>query len=329
MMEGFDMEAAVGQLSEEMGWETPEEPTPGEEISSDIEPETPSEEVPAPKEAPTEPPADVPAEPPAEAVAAPKTWRAEAAAEFGKLPSVVQQEILKRESDIFSGIEQYKAEADYGKGFRTALAPYAQTLERYGIDPHAQVAELFETQFRLAFGTPQEKMQVLQGLVNDFGINAEALAEAPPVDPTVMRLQNELRQLQSSLSQQQSMQQEARRSQIEQEVHAFASDPKNVYFEELAEDIAHLLKTKTESSIQAAYETALWRNPAVRAKEMLRIQNEQAEATKKASAERVAKAKATAAVGVRTSAKSGSATTALGSMDDTLAAAYAEIKNRS
>ena len=45
---------------------------------------------------------------------APKTWRPEAAAKFATLPPEVQQEVLKREEDIFKGLEGYKADASIG-----------------------------------------------------------------------------------------------------------------------------------------------------------------------------------------------------------------------
>ena len=45
------------------------------------------------------------------ALAPPKTWRAEALAKWETLPAEVQREVLKREEDIFKGLESYKADA--------------------------------------------------------------------------------------------------------------------------------------------------------------------------------------------------------------------------
>lgn len=256
-----------------------------------------------------------------------RTWRGEAAAEFAKLPPVVQQEILKREEDIFKGIEGYKEAAAFGNSLKQVLDPYLPVLQQYNIQPAAQVADMMQAHYTLAFGTPEQKLALMQQIAKDYQIDLRNLnlGGAVYVDPQVADLQKQLQQLQFQMSQSQRAQMEAKRSEIERHVAAFASDPKNVYFEELANDIAHLLRTGAEKTVEAAYEKAMWMNPAVRAKELTRQQAEKAEAErKKAEAAR----KATAA-NVRTKAKSGSAATPLGSMDDTLNETLASIRGRS
>ena len=65
----------------------------------------------------------------------PKTWRPEAAAKFAALPPEVQQEVLKREEDIFKGLESYKADASIGKALKGVVQPYLQVFQSQGIDP--------------------------------------------------------------------------------------------------------------------------------------------------------------------------------------------------
>ena len=260
-----------------------------------------------------------------------RTWRGEAAAEFAKLPPVVQQEILKREEDIFKGIEGYKEAAAFGNSLKQVLDPYLPVLQQYNIQPAAQVADMMQAHYTLAFGTPEQKLALMQQVAKDYQIDLRNLnlEGAAYVDPQVADLQKQLQQLQSQMSQSQRAQTEAKRSEIERHVTAFASDPKNIYFEELANDIAHLLRTGAEKTVEAAYEKAMWMNPAVRAKELTRQQAEKAEAERKAAAEKAEAARKATAANVRTKAKSGSAATPLGSMDDTLNETLASIRGRS
>lgn len=265
------------------------------------------------------------------AVEAPRTWRPEAAAEFSKLPPVVQQEIAKREEDIFKGIEGYKEAAAFGNSLKAVLDPYLPTLQHYGIQPQAQVADMMQAHYTLAFGTNEQKLALVQQVIKDYGIQITdgAFQSQEYVDPQVADLRKQLSEIQSHMSRQQTAEMQAKRTSIERHVASFAADPKNVYFEELAPEIAKLLQSGVETTIESAYEKALWSVPAVRAKELSRQQAEKAEADKKAAAEKAEQVRKATAANVRTQARDGSAATPLGSMDDTLKEALAKIRSKS
>lgn len=315
--ESFDMAGAVDEVSAGLGFGEPEA----------VEPAAPAE--PVVTTTATDPAAAVdPAAPPA-AIEAPRTWRGEASAEWGKLPPVVQQEILKREEDIFRGIEGYKADAAFGNSLKTVLDPYMPTLQQYNIKPEAQVADMMRAHYTLAFGSPQDKLSLVQQIAQDYGIPLDQVGAEPTyVDPQVQALQNELKDLKSRISGNETQVMEAKKAEITQHVQQFAADPANVHFEELADDIARLLRTGVEKTVESAYQAAIWLNPAVRAKEISRQQAEKAEAgLKEAEAKAAAARKATAA-NVRSTAKGGSATAPLGSMDDTLQETLRNINAR-
>lgn len=274
-------------------------------------------------------PATAAADPAAEP---PKTWRAEAKATWAALPPEAKAEILKREDDIFRGIEVYKADASFGKSLKGALAPYLPILEQYKIDPTAQVKQLMEAHHTLALGTPEQKLALFQRLAQDYQIDMGQLqsagGEAPYIDPAVAALQTELRAVKSQLSTAEQHRLAQERSALEKQIETFSKDPANAYFNEVANDMAELLQRGVCKTLPEAYEKAIWTNPAVRAKEVAR---QQAEAASKAAQEATARAaaarKATAA-NVRTSAKGGSAAAPLGSIDDTLNEALANIRAR-
>lgn len=279
-------------------------------------------------------PADGVTDPAAAGAAAlepPKTWRKEAAATWAALPPEAKAEILKREEDIFKGIEAYKADAGFGKSLKGVMAPYMPILQQYNIDPVAQVQQLMNAHHTLALGTPQQKVALFQQLARDYQIDLGQLSpqgEAPYIDPAVKDLQTQLQAVKSQLSSAEQARFTEVRQGLEKQIDAFAQDPANVHFNDVANDMAVLLEKGVCKTLPEAYERAVWMNPAVRAKEVAR---QQAEASKKAADEAAAKAaaaKKAVAANVRTSAKSGSAAAPLGSMDDTLAEALAAIKAR-
>lgn len=275
--------------------------------------------------------ADGVTDPAAAALEPPKTWRKEAAATWAALPTEAKAEILKREEDIFKGIEAYKADAGFGKSLKGVMAPYMPILQQYNIDPVVQVQQLMNAHHTLALGSPQQKVALFQQLARDYQIDLSQLqapGESPYIDPAVRDLQTQLQAVKSQLSSAEQARLNETKQTLEKQIDAFAQDPANAHFNEVANDMAVLLEKGVCKTLPEAYERAVWMNPAVRAKEVAR---QQAEASKKTADEAAAKAvaarKATGA-NVRTSAKSGSAAAPLGSIDDTLAEALAAIKAR-
>ncbi len=325
----FDMAGALDSLSDSLGFgqEEGSEDSLDSAINNSVEgtviPEQPVEEK--PQEAQTNLQSTSQG-------SAPKTWRPEAAAAWEQIPEVVRNEIAKREEDIFKGIEGYKEDATFGRTFKQTLAPFLPTLQQYGVDPAQQVAGLMQAHHTLALGNPQEKLTLFQKLAQDYRVDLGQLPsdyETPYIDPAVKNLQSRLDAVQSRLTETERAQQAATQAEMTKNVNAFASDPKNIYFNEVANDMVTLLQSKVCSTLAEAYEKAVWQNPVTRGKELGRQRAEEAEKAKEAEAKRVAEAKKATAANVRTSAKSGSAAAPLGTMDDTLRETLANITGRS
>lgn len=279
---------------------------------------TEPEATPAPA---TVPPADAP----------PATWRKEASATWASLPSEAKAEILKREADIFKGLETYKADATFARGVKHVLAPYEQIMQQSGVNPVQHISGLLQAHHILATGTPQSKLAFFQQLARDYRIDLGAPAadsgDAPYVDPTVLALRQDLEAVQSRLARSDQERQAAIVDENRRQVDSFAADPKNPYFNEVADDMVLLLNKGLAKTLQQAYDEAVWRNPVVRAKEIARTTAATSQPTTPVVTQ-VAKAKAATAANVKTSAKSGSATTPLGSLDDTLKETLAKINAR-
>ena len=333
--EDFDVTSAVDSISADLFGG--EEASPVEVVGDDLpeladdgataEP-TEGGEEPAETPAPSEP-ADKETPPPEPQLAPPKTWRPEAAAKWQALPPEVQREVLKREDDIFRGIESYKADAEVGKSVQRILSPYMPMLQAAGLSPLDQVDGLMKAHHLLATGTPEQKSLLFQRLAQDYGVSLENLSGEPSfVDPQVAALQSQLAGLQSRLMEREAREANAARQALQEELNTFASDPAHQYFDEVAGDIAALLRAGAASSLADAYEKAVWTNPATRAKEQARLTAE-SEASKAAEAKRkIEEARKASSVNVTTRPKAVSAAAPVGSIDDTLNATLAAIRSR-
>lgn len=339
----MNMEAAVGEISSGLGFN---DGGADDDFIADDDPDAAAldkaagtEGAPAAAAAPASTTPGAPADGTAAPATAPKTWRPEAAAEWAKIPPTVQAEILKREDDIFRGLEGSKADADFGKNLKTAFQPYEATLKQFNVDPIRLAGNLIHAHATLALGTKEQKLALYQKLAVDYGIEVPSTNpddEPPYTDPHVARLTDANKALQSRLdrlenTQTQASQEHAERTRagIAQEVEQFASDPTHPYFDECSDDIAVFVKSGMK--LQAAYDKAVWANPVTRAKEQTRLAEETATKAKAEAAERARKAREATGANVQSGAKSGRTATPSRGLDkigDTMAETMREIASR-
>lgn len=289
----------------------------------------------APKEA-AAPEAAKQEEKPAETAApagAPKTWTKAAGETWATLPEAAKAEILRREEDMFKGIEGYKAKAAFGDSIDSILTPYKQILAANNMEPVATIQNLLKAHHSLATGTQESRQAIFKQLATSYGVSLAdqpaAGSEAAFVDPQVRVLQDRIAQLESGQAQTEQARMNQHRQESERAVNAFASDPANLYFEECATEIAALIRNGNATDLADAYQKAIWLNPVTRAKELARIDSEKQAKAGEDAAKKIAETKAALAANVRSKPKAGTAAKPLGSMDDTMAATLADIKTRS
>lgn len=256
-----------------------------------------------------------------EAVAAPNTWKKEAAAHFAALPAEVRAEVARREADFHKGIEQYRQAATFAQTMEKAITPYAATLQSLGITPDKAVAELMASDHRLRYGQPAEKLATIRGLAQHYGVDLGQLGQTQEqqyVDPNVTALQQQVQQLTQHLQQQQLTGQQQAQESLTSEISAFAADPSHSHFESVKGHMAALLQAGQAKDLPDAYEQAVYANPVTRAA-MLQQQaaQQREEAAKAAKA-----AKNAASVNVRPRA-SMPVSQPIGSMEDTMRAILA------
>lgn len=267
-----------------------------------------------------------------QAVGAPETWTKEALAEWAKIPERAQQEILKREADMMTGLEGYRERASLGDRYDTVVEPYRAALTAQNVDPVQLFQSFAGNHYLLTFGTPEQKHQIAANLVKTYNLDLNAinnlLGDQPQVAPEIRALMDEINGLKTNLSQRDQQTQQQQLATFEAQVLEFSKDPKNLYFEEVVGDIANLLNAKAASSLQDAYDKAVWANPTTRAKELARLQTESQAEAQRVAAERAAAARKATAADVRTSPTNRSGAAPVGSIDDTLRETMAEIAGR-
>lgn len=331
---GFDLDAAVDDMVDGLGFDAIEPEGDPLETAVDAAVEGAATEVDGPvaQEEIKEPAEVAAAEVKSPEDEAPRTWSPEEAKHWAGMSPEARAAVMRREADMFKGIEQYKNEASIGRDVRKIMQPYREILERERIDPMGLLGNLVNAHARLTIGPPHEKIQMFQSLMMDYGLTLEQLAgidEVAKPNPEIQGLQNQVAQLNSQLQGFDQQRREAQRAEAQQQIAAFAADPAHPHFSELSDDITTLIRSGVSKTLKDAYEKAVWANPVTRAKEQARLQTAQAEAAKKAAQEQAQKAKQALAANVRTTAKKASAAAPLGSLDDTLNEVFAEIKARS
>lgn len=267
-----------------------------------------------------------------QAVGAPSTWTKEAIEDWAKIPPRAQQEILKREQDMFAGIQQYKEKAELGNRYDTVVEPFRQVLTQAGVDPVELFQNFSANHYLLTYGTPQQKVDIAANLLHHYGIPLEAVAPVlqgkAPVSPEFRQAQIELNQLKAQLREREQQSESQLREQVTSDINSFAADPANIHFEAVASDMAKLIQSGVCNTLKEAYDHAVWANPTTR---QLEVDRQTAEQAAKAEAERKARVEAATnrmGTNVKTTTKARDGTIPVGSLDDTLNETFARISSR-
>lgn len=201
-------------------------------------------------------------------ISPPPSWSATAKAEFLKASPVIQQEVLKREKDMEAGNAQWQEKGERLNRLDAILAPRRERHQLAGLDDVRAVQTLFAAQDYLE----RDPYAAIAYLARQSGVDltryanggAQMQAAQPPMHPQLQALLNEVNSLKGTVSQQQSAQQDAARTGYVQQVQAFASDPKNLYFANVERDMAALITSGQAQGLQDAYEKATWAHPEIR-----------------------------------------------------------------
>lgn len=308
----FDMEAASDRIGAELFPQETAAQTEVEEVHAVTEEDAPVEvpvvETPVVREAP-------------------KSWAKEVHEVWAKIDPKAQEYIEKREKDFLAGLDQYKQAAQYGNALSEVLKPYTPILQQKGLDAPKAITDLMNAYVALTQGPIEQRKAALSQVAQRFGL-AEASADpnAPAIDPRFTQVLSEVEAMKAERAQEKQYIQQQAYSKAEQDVTAFASDPKHIYFDEVLPEVEILLRSG--KSLQDAYDQAVWANPVTRQKELSRIQTESEQKLKERARLDALPKKAAAGLNVRGKETQRAPTETLGSMDDVMRETFREIKAR-
>lgn len=299
------------------------EPAPeAEKPSADagVEPEvaaSPDDDAPpASDEEITDQSADEDTEEPDEApIGVPKSWSAEQAEHWAKIPRATQEYILRRENDASKAIQERAERANAWRPVEEAIAPLSQRLAAEGVQPAQFLQRLVQAHQYLE----ADPTKAIAWLAKQYGAtppNGDSSAEIDEfADPKIAALERRIAEYEARENERHQQQVRGERSRNEQLIQDFAS--KNEHFETVRGLMAGLLQSGAAKDLQDAYEQAVWAHPETR-----KAMSDKQEAERQKMAQvRAAKAQKAAAASSRPAAVKGSPAEAR-SIDDTLAEVY-------
>ena len=248
-----------------------------------------------------------------EKITRPSTWKKEYVNIWDKMEKgeqIDKEDFVKfaeyanqRESEYKKGVSTYKAEADRAKGYENAIAPYAQDLQRRGIQPTQYIENLVRAEQILSNASYDQKVQVFQKLASDYGIQLNGNGQVTQLDPYTQQLMNQLNMVNQEVSSIKGRFAQEENQRLMSEIERVRSNvEKFPHFDVVREEMAQLLELGKAQDLETAYKKAVRMNDDVWALEQDRLLKDAKQSAIKA--QQVAKAKA-AAVSPRSTTPSG------------------------
>ena len=246
-------------------------------------------------------------------VSRPSTWKKEYVQIWDKMEKgeqISKEDFTKfaeyanqRESEYKKGVSTYKAEADRAKSYENAIAPYAQDLQRRGIQPTQYIENLVRAEQILSNAGYDQKLQVFQKLASDYGIQLNGNGQVTQLDPYTQQLMNQLNMVNQEVSTIKGRFAQEENQRLMGEIERVRSNVEQFpHFDVVREEMAQLLELGKAQDLETAYKKAVRMNDDVWALEQDRLLKDAKQSAVKA--QQVAKAKA-AAVSPKSTTPSG------------------------
>ena len=235
---------------------------------------------------------------PAPATAMPDAWKAkELSSVWSGLTPAVQAAIVKREADMQKGVDQLKARH---QELDNAVAPYRETIRRFGFTEPQAINQLFQWQMALA---GPDKIRAFVALLQSHGVDPPTFAAAitggaQPQSNQPQQLHpqylQELEGIKNRLGYYDTQFAQQSRTSAEQTINNWAKD--KPHYEKVKMSMGRYISSGDVSpssndpyALDAAYNAAIWANPETR-ELMMEEQRTKEAADRKATAEKARKA---------------------------------------
>jgi hypothetical protein len=207
----------------------------------------------------------------------PPGWSVASKAVFDTLPEHVRADVAKREAEVNRGLAKLR---DY-----KALDPYVEMARQ----SNSSLPQVIENYVKAEQFLSTDPVNAILWLCQSYGVDPGSLtggqaqqAPAAPQQPAfdIQPLYREINTLKSTII-------ADKQAQVRTELEKFYSDPSHKYADNVADQMAGLIRSGQASTLKDAYDKACWLNTEIRA---LLINEQQA----KSAADQAARAKAAA-----------------------------------
>ena len=225
-----------------------------EQKADDSEEEPEQEDKPelkADEEAQEDEPEDEP-----EPIKPPQALAKDIKAKWREIPRDIQEEFARIEAAQQKGVQKIAQSARYGEEMQKLVQPYEAIIRASNTTPNEVIGSLLNANYVLKTGTPAQKQQMIQAIAQQFEVPLEGITEPVKIDPTIQNLTNTVNNLQNTLNDQRTAAEQQALEQLSAEIERFGSDPENVYFEAVREDMATEIEIGRAKTLKEAYEKA-------------------------------------------------------------------------
>ena len=227
--------------------------------------------------------------PVAERIDAPVHWDMDSRERFAKLDDETKKWFLERNNAMEAAHTRRSQEL---APFRNVLNQWNDYTTALGTTPQDAFHMLMQTERTLRTGTNAEKLQMIQKLVRDYGIERPADGKIPEVNPEVEQLRQHIQRLESSS---QSLVEQTNQQRMQQTWNALSAfknqrtedgQLSHPYYGEVIPTITAIIQSDMQQGIQpnleSAYERACQATPHIRQK--LDLENQKRIASSKKEA---------------------------------------------
>lgn len=232
------------------------------EVVADGDGTAPPADVPASAAAPDEPKPDPE---PLEAIEpAPPSWGAEAKAKWADVPAEVRAEFSKRETEVRQMAGRMDNERQFGRAMSEVVKPYEAIIRANNTHPVELITRMMNTEYVMTTGTPEAKARMAAQALEAYGIDLDTVyqyrgaapqAEAPTPPQAPVDINSEVERV-------------LFQREVKAESDAFMNDPKNAHIDAVRPLMATLLEAGNASTLQEAYDMAVFATPTLRSTQM-------------------------------------------------------------
>ncbi len=254
--------------------------------------------------------AAAPAEPAKPHVPPPSSWKKDHWESWNKIAAENPQladYLTQREGEFAKGVSTYKQEYEMVRPLAEAVQPFLPDFQRYGVQPHEYISNVLGISRTLAMGSHQDKIQVVQNILANNGIQAQLAVQDPQGQWQL--LGQPQRQQQSPPAPQPDVkalvQEQLTEVFAKQDLEQFqaakdgSGNPLYPHYGTVRNTMAQLLESGAAQDLKSAYDKAIRLHDDIWEADQATKQAATLKATQAAQAKQVAQAKA-AAVSPRT-----------------------------